>query len=329
MRSTFDPRRLQAIVVAATAAATACGGSGTTTGTPPATGAGGGSGGTAMTVVEMTVVGGFAYVYENQQVEIGFLNRSAYACDPSVTSTTTVGTILRVTGGTITSSNPPPTKEFDLQGTVVTFPGMDPNGSVTALGVGRPNAPFKPTNPVPEANWRDLKWVPYVRPSYPGSLNVNWRTLPVVDGRVVLTEGTIKGGKPSNIGATNGVYRFQRASDSVTFDQAITDRTLYKGQLPGTQVVINLIKGGTTTQVVVVPQTAGQPVSLVLEGKHDSGPATATITHQCGFYELLDPVPPVNQRLIPTLLNAVTGLPCTTTGTGGCNPGAFCPGEWF
>jgi hypothetical protein len=328
MSSTLRPVSLQTVLVAATIAMAACGGSGTKTDTTPTANVTA-DGKTAITALEMTIKGGFAYVYENEQLEIGFLNRSAYACDSTVTATTTVGTVLRVTGGTITSSNPPPTKEFDLQGTVVTFPGMNANGIVTALGVGRPNAPFKPATPSVEANWRDLKWVPYLRPNYPGSINANWRTLSVVDGRVVLTDGTIKGGKPSDIGATNGVYRFRRASDSMTFDQAITDRTLYNGRLPGTQIVINLTKGSATTQVVVVPPSAGQPVSLVLEGKHDSGPAMATITHLCGLYELFDPVPPVNQRLIPTLLSSVTGLPCAVTGTGGCNPGAYCPGEWF
>ena len=279
-----------------------------------------------MTAVEMTVHGGFAYVHDNQQLEIGFFNRTAYACDTTVTAPTQVGTLLSVTSGTITSPNPPSTNQFDLQGTVVTFPGMDASGSVTALGVGRPNAPFHPANPGTEANWRDLKWVPFVRPNYTGSINANWRTLPIVDGRVVLTDGKITGLKPSDIGATNGVYRFQRTSDTLTFDQAVTDRTIYKVQLPGTQVVINLTKGGTTTQVVVVPRGAGQPVSLVLAGKHDSAAATPTITHQCAFYELLDPVPPTNQRFIPTLIDAATGVPCLP---GGCNPGAYCPGEWF
>lgn len=305
------------IGAAASAAVAACGGSSGPTSSP-------GSAVPATTRVEMVVKGGFAYVYENQQLDIAYLNSTTGPC-----TVTQVGHRLRVTDGQITSPNPPATKEFDLQGTVVSFPAMKPDGSVTALGVGRPNTPFHPVNPGSEPSWRDLKWVPYVRPNYSGSVNENWRTLPVVDGRMVLTDGKITGGQPGDLGATNGMYRFQRASDTLTFDQAITDRTLYSVQLPGSQVVINLTKGGTTTQVVIVPPGAGQPVKLALVGLHDNSPATPSIAHFCAFYELMDPVPPMSQRLIPTFINPTTGLPCTGTTTCGPDPGAFCPGEWF
>jgi hypothetical protein len=276
-----------------------------------------------MTRLEMVVHGGFAYVYDNQHLEIAYLNSTTGAC-----AVNQLGTVLKVLAGKITSPSPPATMEYDLKGTVVTFPGMDANGSVIALGVGRPNSPFKPTNPGTESNWRDLKWVPYVRPNYSNSLNENWRTLPLVDGRVVLTDGRITGGAPSDLAATNGMYHFQRTlAGGVSFDQAITDRTLYSVQLAGSQVVINLTKGSTTTQVVIVPPGAGQPIKLVLQGRHDSSPATPTIAHFCAFYELMDPVPPMNERLIPTFISTATG---SGSGSGGApSPGAFCPGDWF
>jgi hypothetical protein len=66
------------IVLAASVAVAACGGSSTPTVTGPATGPGSGTVTTAMTAVEMTVNGGFACVCDNQQLEIGFLNRTAH-----------------------------------------------------------------------------------------------------------------------------------------------------------------------------------------------------------------------------------------------------------
>ena len=325
MSSTSRCVLLLTVVAAVGAGAVACGGGSS----GPGVGAGGGTLGAAAptTVLEIVAHGGFAYVYEDQHLEIAYLTSTTGPC-----TVTQLGTTLEVAagGGRITSSNPPADGVFNLQGTVVTFPGMDPSGSVVALGVGRPNAPFHPAHPDVETNWRDLKWVPYVRPNYPGSINTNWRTLPLIDGRLVLTDGKIVGGGPSDQGATSGMYRFRRTSDTLTFDQAITDRTKYSVRLPGVQVVVNLTKGGTTTAVTIAPSSSGQPVKLELKGKHSSSASSATIAHFCAFYELLDPVPPMGERFIPTFIDPATGLPCVT-GTPGCqpSPGAFCPGDWF
>ena len=91
-----------AIVGAASAAAAACGGGSSGPAVAPiGAGAIPAPAATPATKVEMTVKGGFAYVYDNQQLEIAFLKRTAFKCDPSVTNAVRIGTVLTVTSGTI------------------------------------------------------------------------------------------------------------------------------------------------------------------------------------------------------------------------------------
>jgi hypothetical protein len=283
------------------------------------------------TTLELTSQGGFAYVYSpnSKMVEIAMLKSTTGAC-----TVPQLGAKLRVDDGRIVEPSGAGAT-FDPGGAVMTFEGLG-NGGVTLVNPGRPDT-LRPTNPTNESDWQDLKWVPSTRPSYPNNpLNPNWRTM--TDGRIVLTQGTLTAGQPSAPGAVLSTWQFKRTSDSTSFEQAITDKTHYSVHLSRNQVVINLVgarSSATPSRIVVEPLDTRRTVGLTLVGTHDPNAPQIGVGDPlpdfCAFYELLLPVPPMSQRLIPffrgvSQQNAQSTPP--PAGTNGGSPGAYCPGDW-
>jgi hypothetical protein len=99
-------------------------------------------------------------------------------------------------------------------------------------------------------------------------------------------------------------------------------------RLPGDRIVINLANARSGITRIEVKPKAGRPVTLMLMGKHDYNAAELihvgdTVTHYCAFYELMSPVPPMSERLLPVYI----GDPTKPLG-GQPDPGAYCSGEF-
>jgi hypothetical protein len=293
------------------------------------------------TSLELTAHGGFAYVYDPQtkMVEVAFMK----SVDEDGCKVDQVGVELKIDEGKILEPlGHSPT--FDVSNSVITLEGAD-NSGVTLIGSGRPTAPFHPADVTKDEHWQDVKWVPDT--GYPATggarpaLVSDWRTSKV-NGRMVLTQGIMQAGKPSDGAALLGTWKFHKESDpggtdSKAFEQSISDRVNYRVTLSGKKVVINL-SGGSVPRIVVKPSEKRGTVGVMLIGKHP--PQTPVefkvgdpITHFCAFYTLLQNPPAADQRLIPHF----GGIPSTSTvaknivgsgGGGSPTPGAFCPGDW-
>jgi hypothetical protein len=276
----------------------------------------------ATTPLTIQIKGGFRYVNSpaQHQLEIAFMKDTMGAC-----MVHQLGVELSVKDGEIVvPATPPADMTFDPGGAVVTI-GDNAAEPLTVVRGAQPSAPFHPASTATDADWSDLRWVPSLDSLYPASkLNANWRTM--VDGRVVLTHGTLVAAKPSDDVAVNGVFTFSRASDGATFTQALTDRTTYTGQVPGDRVIINLPGARSGISRIEIKPVGGRPVLLLLTGTHDQAAPVLkpgdTINHYCAFYELLSPVPPMNERMMPKYM----GDPSKPL-LGQPSPGAYCPGE--
>ena len=85
----------------------------------------------------------------------------------------------------------------------------------------RPAPPYTPQNPADAAQWHDLGvGCPASADQYSSSLNPDWRNM--VDGRVVLKGGSIKGMQPADLVVQNNLFEFRKGSTPV-FRQALTD----------------------------------------------------------------------------------------------------------
>ena len=298
--------------------------------------------------LELESFGGFAYVHtpSEHKVEIAYLKDAlVQEPDPATNQPRTVcevdqlGVDLLVVSGVIESTPAPANRMFDLAGAVVTFPDLEAHATTLVVNRGnRPTAaPFGPANPGNVADWADLKFVPgtiYAQSTtdYPASsLNPNWRSL--VDGRVVLTHGEITAINPSDVAVRDSIFEFKSNSGTqAAFKQAMTDRTVFRADVPADRIVIHLT-GATETKVnpiIIRPVTPGRPVKLKLIGRHVHQtppvlPVNAAVEHYCAFYQLLQPIPQAKDQLIPYLFS---GPPAASAG-GQPSPGALCPPDWF
>ena len=192
--------------------------------TPPAgSGPGPGEGAAGSVDLQIEFYGGFAYVptLAENRLEIAYLE-STNVADCSVKQ---LGTDLQVIEGRIVEpSTPEASNRFNLDRAVVTFPALE-SGSIPLIvpRSQRPmTPPFKPANTSRAAEWEDLKWVPNVREELKSSLNPDWRNL--VNGRLVLRGGRVKGLHPSDVVVRDSEFEFRRKDGTPAFRQAITDR---------------------------------------------------------------------------------------------------------
>jgi hypothetical protein len=178
-----------------------------------------------------------------------------------------------------------------------------------------------PGNP---AHWEDLTFVPSLTAEHENTtINRDWRMM--VNGRLLLRGGTLKGMPPSFNRVRNDGFDFKESGTS-KFEQAVTDRVLYVVDVPGPNIEIELSEAESgLTRIVIAPAAPGQAVRLRLAGLHDpnmGGFVTgAELKDHCAFYSLLQPIPPPEKWLRP---HHVPG-----TGPFGTTPGYFCPGDWF
>jgi hypothetical protein len=281
------------------------------------------------TPLELEAYGGFAYVQSPQdsQLDIAFLKST----NTATCQVTQLGVDLMVVAGNIIEpANPPASRMFDLGGAVVTVGDTSASAPLAALRGNRPAAPYHPTNTDNDADWEDLKWVPGTRPDYPNStLNPNWPSM--VDGHVKLTHGRIVGAHPGDVVVKDSVFEFRKANGNGSFKQAITDTTKYLAHVRGDRVVLLLTGARSGITRIVVQSVDGAPIKLKLMGRHATQtPATLAvddpIAHFCAFYELLTPVPPAAEQLIPHFkgIQAVAGSVGSVA-----SPGLLCPGDWF
>jgi hypothetical protein len=285
---------------------------------------------TQNTTLELESNGGFAYLQPSSNlVEIAYLPK----IDNMTTGCHVPESRVRlwvVRGKVVAPSGTPEKREFDLRHTVVRFADLETSSA--SLVVNRTNPPASPPfGPVPASDptlWKDLKWLPRVYDRYPGSsLNP---TVPV-DGKVVLTRGNLSGLHPSDVVVQDALFDFKKTpTGPVEFTQALTDRTLFTVSIPKAQIVINLT-GSTegVSQIIVAPEAPGKAVKLKMIGLHDemtppSIPLGAPVTHFCGFYELLQPVP--TAQILPYF----AGNPAVTAANrpGQPSPGALCPSDF-
>ena len=315
----------------------------------------------ASTKLEITVIGGFAFVPTpaDRHLEIAYLNdfilrkdtngngtmepnepvefvdtNGNGVRDPGERDTCNVdqiGTELKVTRGTISTSEPtslpvPASREFNLDKAVVTFPALE--GASLPLTIGKgpwPPSPDLPGNPDNEGDWKDM--VPGLREYHSGTtINPNWRKM--VNGRVVLRGGEIKATLPSSPIMKKAHFEF-KANNVLKFKAAMTDKLIYTADVPAGEIEI-LLSGAAIgfTRLVIQPQ--GNKVELTLRGLHASSgqPMPNMPLHDfCTFYQLLQPMPLPTDFLLPHYIPAQK-----PPGSGPYampSPGFFCDGNWF
>ena len=280
------------------------------------------------TALDVEIDGGFAYVHTQAEnrLEIAFLaDTNVPGCKIDQLGTD----LMVISGNIIEPASPPPGATFDLDNAVITFPDLESSNQPLAATrpSGRPN-PNRPANPANAVEWEPLHWVARITDQYPASsLNPQWRGM--VDGRMVLRGGTLIGMQPSDVIVNSGIFDFRNAAGSV-YQQAITDKTRYTVEVPNDRVVI-LLAGAKSqvTRIVVTPRNPGEPVQLKVMGRHAqqtpaSLPIGSPVDDFCSFYQLLQPVPPQTEWLMPFYLGD-PGKP----GQGQGNPGPFCPPTFY
>jgi hypothetical protein len=295
---------------------------------------------TPVTKLRIDTTGGFAYVSPpagNNRLEIAYLNDWRHAEDvdgdgrpDEVCNVVQMGTRLKLTKGSIASHEPasfplPPSREFNLDKAVVTFPALDAaNIPLTVGHTGWPSSNSSPGNPNNEADWKDM--VPNLREHHAGTtIAPNWRDL--VNGRLVLPGGHIKATIPSSPIFRQARFDF-KAGNNVKFRKAMTDKTIYTVDVPAATLVVHFSGAASgLTKLVIQPQ--GNNVELTLTGLHDGSPIPgngAPLTDFCTFYQLLQPRPSGRDFLVPHYVAASTG---GGGGGGSPSPGFFCSGDWF
>jgi hypothetical protein len=281
--------------------------------------------------LQLEAHGGFAYIpyRQDHRLEIAYLRDiNVPGCNVDQLGTELMvidGNILEVQGGPV-----PADRKFNLAGAVVTFPDLETsNLPLTATRGNRPSG--RPANTKNPVEWEDLKWVAGIGQDFPNSsLNLKWRELPIIDGRLVLKGGRVVALHPSDVVATDGIFDFKKGTITA-FSHAVTDRLLYAVDVPNDRVVMQLTSAASgITRIVVGPRNPGQPVQLKLHGLHSSSTSTtlpvgAPITDYCSFYQLLQPVPPQTEWLIPHFAGTTTA---PAAGVGLPSPGVYCPGMW-
>ena len=225
--------------------------------------------------------------------------------------------ICLVVSGVIESTPVPDDRMFDLAGATVTFPDLEANAKTLVVNRGnRPtSAPFGPANPSDIAEWVDVKWVPGTTygqstSDYPtSSLNPNWRDL--VDGRVVLTHGEITATNPSDVAVKDSDFRVQVQQRYESSLQAGNDRPHLLQSRRARRIESSFISRRHQDQESrssLRPLSPGRAVKLKLIGRHVHQtppvlPFNAAVEHYCAFYQLLQPVPPAKDQLIPHLFS--------------------------
>jgi hypothetical protein len=305
-----------------------------------------------ITKLEMQAIGGFAYIQppDANELSIAFLaDYKTTEPDPAdVCDVDQLGVDLMVTSGTIvsvaSSTNPPleipANRTFKLAGAEVRFPDLVKSSQPLVINRGNRPTPPGPFGPVNPGDWDEVKWVPgmsYAKGrrapavDYPNSkLNLKW--LEMIDGRVVLEKGVISAAHPSDVAAKDSIFQFKSKSGVTNpFQQAITDTTIFRADIPADQIVINLTGAESRfTQIVIKPALPNRPVRLKLKGlhAHNTPPELGLnepIHHFCAFYQLLSPVPSAKDQLIP---HRISG-PTIAALTGQPSPGPFCAGDWY
>jgi hypothetical protein len=281
----------------------------------------------ATIALDMTILGGFTYLHSSglKTFDIVYLNQvNNGSCQVPKTTVT-----LKVLDGTITPPLPPPaTNAINLDGAVVTFETPS-TGSASGNGPGPLQVNDKPANPDDPDQWADLKFVPNVFQRFPNNpLDPDWQNLAVVNGRVVLSSGTLKAAKPTDPGAVKVTWDFKKrnASGSPVFSQAITNATKYSTTLHATSLTITLTRGASVKPYVVTPNN--HHVQLSLSGEHDGSPdslqAGAPVEDFCGYYEILKPPPAVADRLLPHSTTSISAPNGPTQPV----PGPLCGGDY-
>lgn len=314
------------------------------------------------TKLEITVIGGFAFVPSpDRHLEIAYLedfvlrndtngngvmdptepvafddvngNGVKDANEHDTCNIDQIGTELKITRGTIDVSEPVGKQvpaEFNLDKAVVTFPALEAANIALSGGPATwPPSPDVPANTDDEPQWKNH--VPILRQHHGGTINPNWRNM--VNGRLVLRGGDIKSTFPSNPLLKKANFEF-KANNQVKFKAAMTDKMIYTVDVPAGNVEI-LLSGGSEgfTRLVIKPQ--GNKVALQLKGKHATATPPAltsgTPLHDfCAFYQLLQPMPPPAEFLLPHYIPDAALLIAQNTSSGGApTPGFFCPGDWF
>jgi hypothetical protein len=294
---------------------------------------------TSTIALDMVAQGGFVFVNTpaDHKEEIGFMKEwTAPSCTVPHLDTTLV-----VDKGTVTDPpGAPPSPSYTITGAEVTIADSTPsaNQAMMVVGLGKPSAPFYPSSTDTDDGWKNMEWVPNVSANGPSNrLASDWRTK--VNGRFVLTNGTLQGGQPSDVAAKHGTWEFKSTNQptTVAFKQAITDRVRYHVDLPDADVVLKLSGAPSGTPASITIRPSGGKVSLVLMGGHPSTappsiPVGARIDHFCAFYQLMDPVPAPGDWLYPHFAGLNPGTQVQTgsgSGPSSANPGFYCPGDSF
>ena len=281
------------------------------------------------TTLEIEFDGGFAFVAppSDNHLEIGFpANPNLPYCNIEPLATH----LVIVSGNLVEPSALPAGGLFDLTGAVVQLPALESANLPLAANrpPGRPN-PNKPKNPDDVKEWESLQWIVNITGEHTATtLNPSWRSL--VNGRVVLRGGTLKGLQPSDVVVSSGMFEFRNSAGPV-FQQAMTDKAHYSVDVPDAHVEM-LLEGAKSglRKIVVAPIGAGAPVVLKLMGSHQSTPAElpigAPVDDFCVFYPLLQPVPNPGDWLKPVYIGKAVeaGPPGASP-----NPGPFCPPTFF
>jgi hypothetical protein len=299
---------------------------------------------TATTKLEIEIDGGFAYIPKpaDNRLSIAFLDDFTHTAKDPQTGTDVVycdvrqlGTELVVERGDITSTTGGPTpsnKTYNLDGAQVTFPALEAaNMSLAATRGPRPPSPGRPVDPDNDGHWADLKFVGSLKVEHAGTdVHPDWQN--IVNGWLSVKGGTIKGRKPTLVKLVKAGFDFKKGGVS-QFEQALTDRTEYVVDVPGSSIEIELKNASSgVTRIVIAPQ--GNRVRLKLMGLHDMSKQELKPGEElkdfCAFYQLLDPRPDPKDWLRPhyvpaTVVSASTATPQPI----GTSPGFFCPGDWF
>jgi hypothetical protein len=253
-----------------------------------------------------------------------------------------IGTELMVVRGKIVSAaqgsspaTPPASKKFNLDKAVITFPQLETaNIPLKFKRNGWPPTPPKPLDPSKDAEWADLQFVPGLRHYHSASIPPTWRSS--VNGRVVLKGGTVVAARPSDPQIEKASFDFKTTAGTQKFQGAVTDKTIYTVDVPGTQIEL-AISNATNgyTKLVLEPNATGEAVRLTLRGLHAAGTAASLgggdrLKDFCAFYSLVEPRPKFADWLVPHYVAAA--LPSLNQGPfagGQPSPGFFCTGDGF